>query len=126
VQVQPLAKAVQDATGAHVTLVYVDQGYTGDVPAEAAAAEGIELPVVKLPGAKHRFVPLPRRSVAELSFDWRTRFRRLVCDYERLAETVVGLHLVALSCLMLHRLFSLLVGPTSAYQALGASAVCWR
>ena len=113
-QVQTLAKAVQDATGEHVELVYVDQGYTGDVPAEAAAAEGIELHVVKLPEAKHGFVLLPRRWVAERSFAWKTRFRRLVRDYERLAETVVGLHLVAFSCLMLHQIMSLLVGPTSA------------
>ena len=113
VQVQPLAKAVQDATGEHVELVYVDQGYTGDVPAEAAAAEGIELHVVKLPEAKHGFVLLPRRWVAERSFAWKTRFRRLVRDYERLAETVVGLHLVAFSTLMLQQLFALLIGPTS-------------
>lgn len=51
-----LAEAVQDATGEHVALVYVDQGYTGDVPADAAADYGIELHVVKLPEAKHGFV----------------------------------------------------------------------
>ncbi len=113
-QVEPLAQAVQDATGEHVELVYVDQGYTGDVPAEAAAAEGIELHVVKLPDAKHGFVLLPRRWVAERSFAWKTRFRRLVRDYERLAETVVGLHLVAFSTLMLQQLFALLIEPTNA------------
>ena len=113
-QVEPLAQAVQDATGEHVELVYVDQGYTGDIPAEAAAAEGIELHVVKLPDAKHGFVLLPRRWVAERSFAWKTRFRRLVRDYERLAETVVGLHLVAFSTLMLHQLFALLTDPTSS------------
>jgi hypothetical protein len=31
------------------------------------------------------------------------RFRRLARDYERLPELVAGLHLVAFSCLMLHR-----------------------
>ena len=113
-QVEPLAQAVQDATGEHVELVHVDQGYTGDVPAEVAAAEGIELHVVKLPDAKHGFVLLPRRWVAERSFAWKTRFRRLVRDYERLAETVVGLHLVAFSTLMLQHLFALLISPTSA------------
>jgi transposase len=113
-QVEPLAHAVQDATGEHVELVYVDQGYTGDVPAEAATAEGLELHVVKLPDAKHGFVLLPRRWVAERSFAWKTRFRRLVRDYERLAETVVGLHLVAFSTLMLQQLFALLIDPTGA------------
>ena len=113
-QVATLAEAIQDATGEHVELVYVDQGYTGDLPAEAAAEHGIELHVVKLPAAKHGFVLLPRRWVVERSFAWKTRFRRLVRDYERLAETVVGLHLVAFGCLMLQHLFTLLAAPPSA------------
>src|ERR687889_709743 len=40
--VAELAEAVQDATGESVEIAYVDQGYTGDRPAEAAAAHGIE------------------------------------------------------------------------------------
>jgi hypothetical protein len=32
-QVEPLAQAVQDATGDHVEFVYVDESYTGGVPA---------------------------------------------------------------------------------------------
>src|SRR4051812_17595642 len=44
-----LADAVQAATGDHVELAYVDQGYTGAQPAADAAAHGIELTVVKLP-----------------------------------------------------------------------------
>ena len=38
-----------------------DQGYTGPQPAQAAAAQGIELQVVKLAEAKKGFVLLPRR-----------------------------------------------------------------
>ncbi len=49
-----LAADIQDATGDAVSLAYVDQGYTGRVAAEAAAAEGITLEVVKLPEAKAR------------------------------------------------------------------------
>ena len=109
-----LAAAVHVATGDHVDVVYVDQGYTGDVPAEAAAAQGIELHVVKLPDAKHGFVLLPRRWVAERSFAWKTRFRRLVRDYERLQETVEGLHLVAFSSLMLQQALPLLLEAASA------------
>ena len=89
--------------------MYVDQGYAGEVPAEAAAEHGIELHVVK-----HGFVLLPRRWVAERSFAWKTRFRRLVRDYERLPETVAGLHFVAFSCLMLQQLFKLLTASASA------------
>ncbi|HEX7002243.1 MAG TPA: IS5 family transposase [Trueperaceae bacterium] len=110
-QVGKLAAAVQDATGEHVELVYVDQGYTGDAAAAAAAAHGIELHVVKLDEAKHGFVLLPRRWVVERSFAWKSRFRRLVRDYERLAETVAGLHLVAFSCLMLEQAVALLGEP---------------
>jgi transposase len=67
-QVGRLAEAIQDATGETVTLVYVDQGYTGDRPAEAASAQGIALEVV--PEAKRSFVLLPRRWVVERSFAW--------------------------------------------------------
>ena len=101
--VTKLAKAVQDATGESVTLAYVDQGYTGEQPAEDAQAHGIALEVVKLPEAKRGFVLLPRRWVVERSFAWTARFRRLARDYERLPETLAGLHLVAFVILMLRR-----------------------
>src|SRR3954453_19095062 len=51
-QVGSLAKDVQKQTGKSVKLAYVDQGYTGDTPAEAAQKQKIELSVVKLPEAK--------------------------------------------------------------------------
>jgi transposase len=102
-QVGLLAEAVQDATGSSVELAYVDQGYTGETAAQAAADHGIQLEVVKLPEAKRGFVLLPRRWVVERSFAWATRFRRLVRDYERLPETVRGLHFVAFACLMLNK-----------------------
>ena len=64
-QVAALAEAAQAATGEHVEVAYVDQGYTGEQPAADAAAHGIRLEVVKLPVAKHGFVLLPRRWVVE-------------------------------------------------------------
>ena len=102
-QVEALAGAVQEATGESVELAYVDRGYAGEEPAEAAKARGIRLEVVKHPVAKKGFVLLPRRWVVERSFAWATRFRRLVKDYERLPGTVAGLHFVAFACLFLHR-----------------------
>ncbi len=81
----------------------MDQGYTGEQPAADAQAHGIRPEVVKLPTAKRGFVLLPRRWVVERSFAWMTRFRRLTRDYERLAETLVGLHFVAFAMLMAHR-----------------------
>ena len=93
-------------------MTFVDQGYSGETAAQAAADFGIERQVVKLPEAKQGFVLLPRRWVVERAFAWKSRFRRLVRDYERLPETVAGLHFVAFSCLMLHQIVSLLMaGP---------------
>ncbi len=106
-QVGELATAIQAVTGDSVTLAYVDQGYTGDIPKQAAEAQGIELEVIKLPKVKKGFVLLPRRWVVERNFAWTSRFRRLARDYERLPETVAGLHFLAFACLMLHQLFTL-------------------
>jgi transposase len=100
-QVAALAQAVQEATGQSVEVAFVDQGYTGPEPAEAAEAHGMRLEVVKLPEAKRGFVLLPRRWVVERSFAWASRFRRLARDYERLPETVAGLHFLVFACLML-------------------------
>lgn len=103
-QVAKLARAVQQVTGSSVELAYVDQGYTGEEAREAARNKGIELEVVKLPEAKKGFVLLPRRWVVERSFAWSGRFRRLARDYERLASTLAGMHLLAFACVMLARL----------------------
>jgi transposase len=102
-QVAILSEAVQEATGESVQLAYVDEGYTGDDPEADAASYGIHLAVVGLPQAKRGFVLLPRRWVVERSFGWMARFRRLARDYERLSETLEGLHYVAFSMLLLHR-----------------------
>ena|SRR5215213_3685670 len=111
-QVAELAEAVQDVTGETVALAFVDQGYTGDRPAADAEAHGIRLEVVKHTEAKRGFVLLPRRWVVERSFGWMARFRRLARDYERLPETVAGLHFIAFSCLMLHN-FTLTLAASS-------------
>jgi transposase len=100
-QVAALAAQVQEVTGEQVELAYVDQGYTGEAAAEAAAAHGIQLQVVKLSAAKHGFVLLPRRWVVERDFAWAARFRRLARDDERLSATLVGLYFVVFACLML-------------------------
>ncbi len=105
-QVEELTQSVQEATGESVELAYVDQGYTGEESAEAAKASGIRLEVVRLPSAKKGFVLLLRRWVVERSFAWAARFRRLARDYERLPQTVAGLHFVAFACLMLNRAYA--------------------
>lgn len=86
-----------------VELAFVDQGYTGAAAETAAAEYGMRLEVVKLPEAKKGFVLLPRRWVVERSFGWAARFRRLARDYERLPETLRGLHFLAFAILILKR-----------------------
>ena len=100
-QVAELAQRVQAETGETVEIAFVDQGYTGENAADAAEEHGIKLEVVKLPTAKKGFVLLPRRWVVERSFGWMSRFRRLARDYERLPETLAGLHYLAFVILML-------------------------
>jgi transposase len=102
-EVSRLSEEIQRATGENVELAYVDQGYTGGRASGLAAEHGIRLEVVKHEEAKRGFVLLPRRWVVERDFAWASRFRRLVKDYERLPETVAGLHFVAFACLFLQQ-----------------------
>ena len=111
-QVQELGAQVQAITGENVAIAFVDQGYTGEQPAREAVAHGITLEVVKLPEAKRGVVLLPRRWVVERSFAWAARFRRLARDYERLPETVAGLHFLAFAILLLKR-FVMLMGQSA-------------
>jgi transposase len=61
-QVAILAAAVQEITRDAVAWAFVDQGYTGAKPAQAAATHGSQWEVIKLSEAKRGFVlghPLP-------------------------------------------------------------------
>ena len=107
-QVAELAEQVQSVTGETVEVAFVDQGYTGETAASAAEAHGMRLEVVKLEEAKRGFVLLPRRWVVERSFAWAARFRRLARDYERLPETLAGLHFLAFVILMLKQVVIIL------------------
>lgn len=109
-EVERLARTMQTVTGDNVDIAYVDQGYTGARAANAAAAHGITLEVIKLPEAKRGFVLLPRRWVVERSFAWATRFRRVVKEYERYAQTLAGLHVVAFACIMMKQAAAIAAG----------------
>ena len=52
-------------------LAYVDQGYTGQTAAEAAAQHAIQLEIVKHTEAKRGFVLLPEDWSSSDSFAWR-------------------------------------------------------
>jgi transposase len=103
--VAEVAAATQAATGDHVQIAWVDQGYTGDAPAQAAQMHGIKLHVVKLPQAKKGLIMLPRRWVVERSFGWLSRCKRLARDCERLITSLAGMHWVAFALLMLNTLY---------------------
>ncbi|MBB5405940.1 hypothetical protein QF000_000814 [Paraburkholderia atlantica] len=45
------------ATEETLKVAFADQGYTGDDPAQAAGAQGIDLQVVKVDAAKTDFTP---------------------------------------------------------------------
>ncbi len=107
-QVGELAQQVQEVTGNSVEVAFVDQGYTGDEPAQAAEDQGLRLIVVKLPEVKKGFVLLPRRWVVERSFGWMARFRRLARDYERLPETLAGLSYLAFAIMMVRNFVHLM------------------
>lgn len=105
--IEQLAREVQVITGESVELAFVDQGYTGKQPAEDAARHGMQLEVIKLLEAKKGFVLLPRHWV-ERSFAWTARFCRLAHDYERLPETLQGLHYQIFAILMLRQFVKLM------------------
>lgn len=105
-QVGDLADQVQAVTGQTVSVAFADQGCKGQDPAQAARDQGIDLHVVNLPGAKKGGVLLLRSWVVERSFGWLNRFRRLIRDYERLPETLAGLHFVVFTMLMLTNILS--------------------
>jgi transposase len=103
-QVGELVEQLQQVTGDAIKVVFADQGYTGEEPAQQAEAQGVHLHVVKHHETKKGFVLLPRRWVVERSFAWAARFRRLARDYERLASSLTGLHWLAFGTLMLQTL----------------------
>ena len=79
---------------------FADHADTGGFRAQAAPDEGVELQVIRLTEAKKGFVRLPRRWIVERSFGWFKRFHRLARDYERLPETLAGLHFVVFAAPM--------------------------
>ena len=73
-EVAGLLQTVQAVTEGSVNVAFADQGYQGEKPAEAAAAQGVDLIVIKLPEAKDGFVLLPKRWIVQRSFAWTTGF----------------------------------------------------
>ena len=70
-----------------ITLVWADAGYPGRFVRDARKIWDLAVAIVKRPDQTKGFVLLHRRWVAERSFAWLTKFRRLVRDYETLPAT---------------------------------------
>ncbi|MFF0147666.1 transposase [Amycolatopsis sulphurea] len=69
-----------------ITLVWADGGYAGRLVVWAKAVLRLTITIVKRSDDTKGFVVLPRRWVAERTFGWLIRHRRLVRDYERRPE----------------------------------------
>ncbi len=92
------AASVQGRDGAHrllallrekfstIALVWADGGYAGRLLAWARDVLHLTVTIVKRSDDLRGFVVLPRRWVAERTFAWLTRYRRLVRIYERKPE----------------------------------------
>jgi transposase len=108
-QVAQWTGQVHEVTGEAIDVACVDQGDTGDPPAQAAAAHGMHLDVGTLPDAKHGFGLRPRRWVVERRFAGAARLRRLARDEARLPATRAGFHCLAFAILWLTRFVALMV-----------------
>ena len=86
-------------------LVWADGGYSGpDFLMWVMDTLGWVLQVVLRPKEQKRFVLLPKRWVVERTFGWLMNYRRLVRDYELLAESEEAMIYLAMIRNMLRRL----------------------
>ena len=86
--------------------LYVDGGFSGpDFAGYVAQLKpGLAVEVVKRIDAGPGFKVVPRRWVVERTFGWLMQSRRLVRDYERLAESVAAWIHLAMIRIMLRRM----------------------
>jgi transposase len=102
--------AIQDRDGAALVfdrirqrfnwleIVWADGGYNArQVELAVAAQPPLRVEIVKRPDDCSGFVVLPRRWVAERTFSWFGRNRRLAKDYENLADTLAAF--ITLACI---------------------------
>lgn len=85
--------------------LFGDSAYDRRTMMDKAALLGFVVEVVRKLQDQHTFVPLPRRWVVERSFGWMMRYRRLVRDYEERIDVSEQMLYVAMSDLLLRRLF---------------------
>ena len=85
-------------------IVFADSVYDRLPVQLACFLLGLTLVIVRRLVGTTGFVLLPRRWVAERTFGWLGRWRRLAKDYEELPEVEEAMVKLAMIRLMLHRL----------------------
>lgn len=83
---------------------WMDGGYQGEPVRKAGADNGIEVEIIKRSDQDKGFVLLPKRWIAERTFGWLNRERRLSKDYERKEDSSEAFIHVSMIRLMLRRL----------------------
>ena len=107
--VERLGRTVQTVTNDTVELAWINQGNTCERAANASSMYGTEREVFKLPEAKLlRLLATTLGHRAHICAA--TRFRRLCKGYERYAETLAGLHVVAFACLIMRQAVAIAAG----------------
>ncbi len=98
--VPPDAAGAISASAPYEARAWADGGYNARQVEHAVAAQPpLRLEIVKRPNDSSGFVVLPRRWVVERTFSWFGRNRRLVKDYENLADTLAAF--ITLACINL-------------------------
>lgn len=86
-------------------LIWADGGYAGKLIRWAQRYCRLKLEIVKRSDSTKGFKILPKRWIVERTFGWLNRYRRLSKDYELDPKTSETMIYLALSHLMLKRLF---------------------
>jgi len=82
-----------------------DGGYQGKPTADDVKEQaGIPLEIVKCSDTAKGFYVLPKRWIAERTYGWLNRCRRLVKDYENLTRNHAAFIILAMIRLMLRRI----------------------
>jgi transposase len=85
--------------------LFADGGYAGDETWAAAKRGGtVDLEIVKRSDTAKGFVVIPKRWIAERTFGWLGRCRRLAKDFENLTRTQLAFIQLAMIRLMARRI----------------------
>ena len=101
-------------------LLWADQKYHNhELYGWVAENARYDIEVVRRPEGQKGFVPLPRRWVAERTFAWLKRYRRLSVDRERTARSAEAMIRLAMVHIMLNRLCPTGEEPEFHYRMAG-------